>query len=94
MPVLSPIIRDDIFHCGVAEVAYRKYNGLGRCARDSAEVDGKGEDRPVIGDSPEVRVLCVGERAIIDELSAENNILSSLESRASALNARISKMRL
>ena len=41
-----------------------------------------------------VRVLCVGERAVIDELSPENNILSNLENRASALNARISKIRL
>ena len=53
--------------------------------RDGSEVVRKGEDRPVRVDRTELGVLSIVEYAIVDELRADNDVLSRLVRRSGDL---------
>ena len=54
-------------------------------ARDGSEVVREGEDRPVRVDRTELGVLSIVEYAIVDELRADNDVLSRLVRRSGDL---------
>ena len=54
-------------------------------ARDSSEVVREGEDRPISVDRTELGVLSIVEYAIVDELRADNDVLSRLVRRSEDL---------
>lgn len=49
------------------------------------EVMGKTKDGPVIRDGTEICILSVGQLPVVNELSADSDVSSGLESRPSAL---------
>ena len=53
--------------------------------RDGSEVVREGEDRPVRVDRTELGVLSIVEYAIVDELRADNDVLSRLVRRSGDL---------
>jgi hypothetical protein len=55
---------------------------------DGAQVMGQREYRPIVAHGAEVGVLSVSQRAIIDELSADNDILAGLEGGTVHLHER------
>lgn len=55
---------------------------------DRAQVVGQCEHRPVVANSAEVGVLGVGQRAVVDELSADDGVLAGLEGGAFNLYAK------
>ena len=54
-------------------------------ARDGSEVMREGEDRPVRVDRTELGVLSIVEYAIVDELRADDDVLTGLPGGALAL---------
>ena len=56
---------------------------------DGAEVVREREDGPVVGDGAEVGVFGVRERAVVDELRADDDVLSGLVGQAVGLCARV-----
>jgi hypothetical protein len=49
-----------------------------RSAGDRSDVVRQGKDRPVVGDGTEVAIFGVGEDTVVDELSPNGNISTSL----------------
>ena len=65
----------------------RKHDGSGRsCNRP--EIVRKREDRPAVLHSAERGVLRIGERSLVNELCADDNVLPSLICRAGGLQER------
>ena len=88
--VLDGVVDDDVLHDGVADVPDGVDDGVGR-GRDGAEVVREGEDGPVVGDGAEGGVLGVRERAVVDELCPDKDVLASLVRRACGLGGETSQ---
>ena len=83
-PVLAAVVVGNVEDRRVTDVANDVEGWIGR-ARDGAEVVRKREDGPVVGHGTEVGVCGVRERAVVDELRADDDVLTGLPGGTLAL---------
>ena len=82
--ILAAVVGRYVLDSGIPDMAYDEDSGCSG-GRNSAEIVSKGEDRPVRVDRTELGVLSIVEYAIVDELRADNDVLSRLVRRSGDL---------